>query len=95
MGFRRGLILFAWLASMTAVSAAPVPDAAIAGQVQAALERAVAADGPGAVVLVAKGDTVLFRGARGQAQIELGVPLAADQCSASPPSPRSSRPPRC
>jgi CubicO group peptidase (beta-lactamase class C family) len=79
MGFRRGLILFAWLASMTAVSAAPVPDAAIAGQVQAALERAVAADGPGAVVLVAKGDTVLFRGARGQAQIELGVPLAADQ----------------
>ena len=38
-----------------------------------------AADGPGAAVLVARGDQVLYRGARGMASIELGVPLSVDQ----------------
>lgn len=36
------------------------------------------ADGPGAAVLVARGDTVLFRGARGLASVELGVLLTPD-----------------
>jgi D-alanyl-D-alanine carboxypeptidase len=36
-------------------------------------------DGPGAAVLVTRGDEVLFRGARGSASIELDVPLSADQ----------------
>jgi D-alanyl-D-alanine carboxypeptidase len=35
--------------------------------------------GPGAAVLVARGDEVLFRGARGSASIELNVPLSPDQ----------------
>ena len=35
-------------------------------------------DGPGLAVLVTKGDTVLFRGAPGRANIELGVPLTTD-----------------
>ena len=34
---------------------------------------------PGVAVLVARGDEVLFRGARGAASIELGVPLSPDQ----------------
>jgi len=34
---------------------------------------------PGVAVLVARGDTVLYRGARGAANIELGVPLSPDQ----------------
>lgn len=38
-----------------------------------------AADGPGIAILVARGDQVLFRGARGLADVELGVPLAPDQ----------------
>jgi CubicO group peptidase (beta-lactamase class C family) len=37
-----------------------------------------AQDGPGAAVLVARGDEVLFRGARGMADVEHGTPLAAD-----------------
>ncbi|MBT2117329.1 beta-lactamase family protein [Dyella sp. LX-66] len=74
--FRRGLIVFALMAA----SVASASDANVAAQARTALEHAVpATDGPGVVVLIAKGDTVLFREARGQAQIELGVPLAADQ----------------
>jgi len=37
------------------------------------------ADGPGAAVLVARGDEVLYRGARGLASVELKVPLSPDQ----------------
>jgi CubicO group peptidase (beta-lactamase class C family) len=74
--FRRGLIVFVLMAA----SVASASDANIAAQARTALEHAVpATDGPGVMVLIAKGDTVLFREARGQAQIELGVPLAADQ----------------
>lgn len=43
------------------------------------LEAAVADPaGPGMAVLLARGDTVLFRGARGMASLELGVPLSPD-----------------
>jgi len=74
MRFRYGLIAFALMASATA-AASDLTDRA-----RTAMQHAVpAADGPGLVVLIAKGDTVLFREARGQAQIELGVPLATDQ----------------
>lgn len=79
MGFRCGLILFGWLASQAAASAMSVSETAIASQARAVLEHAVATDGPGAVMLIVKGDKALFLEARGQAQIELGVPLAADQ----------------
>ncbi|MFG6462658.1 serine hydrolase domain-containing protein [Roseateles sp. DXS20W] len=38
----------------------------------------IAADGPGVSVLVARGDQLLYKGARGMASIELGVPLQPD-----------------
>ena len=71
------LLLNAVASSNTAVPAAP-SNAVIARQAQRVLDRLVTADGPGAVVLIARGDTVIFRAARGSAQIELAVPLAAD-----------------
>ena len=42
------------------------------------LADAYPADGPGAAVLIARGDEVLYRGARGLASVELKVPLSAD-----------------
>jgi CubicO group peptidase (beta-lactamase class C family) len=42
------------------------------------LADAVPENGPGMAVLVARGDEVLYRDARGQASIELNVPLSAD-----------------
>lgn len=42
------------------------------------LAEAYTADGPGAAVLVARGDQLLYRGARGMASLELGVPLSPD-----------------
>lgn len=58
-----------------------LPDAA---QVSAYAERLLdeqklGRDGPGVAVLVARGDQVLYRGARGMASVELGVPLSPDQ----------------
>lgn len=40
------------------------------------MAEAYPADGPGAAVLVAMGDEVLYSGARGMASVELGVPLS-------------------
>jgi len=54
-------------------------EADMAAKAQAELQRVAPADGPGLVVLVAKGDAVLFRGARGRADMELNVSLAPDQ----------------
>lgn len=70
--------LLAMLAAAPMIAAAPA-DADLAVQLRALLDRTVKADGPGAVVLAARGNQVLFREARGMASIELGVPLAADQ----------------
>ncbi len=42
-------------------------------------EQALGRDGPGVAILVARGDQVLYRGARGMASVELGVPLSPDQ----------------
>jgi len=68
------LMLFASAAS--AAMPAPVE---LARAATALLDRATPSDGPGAVVLIARGDKVLYRGARGMANLELGVPLAAGQ----------------
>ncbi|MEP6647793.1 MAG: serine hydrolase domain-containing protein [Saprospiraceae bacterium] len=51
----------------------------IAAQAEKILDATATADGPGIAVLVGRGDDVLFRRTRGMAQIELGVPLSADQ----------------
>jgi CubicO group peptidase (beta-lactamase class C family) len=45
---------------------------------QQCLEEAYPADGPGAAAIVVKDQKVLFRSASGLADVELGVPLAAD-----------------
>ncbi|MFC3052497.1 serine hydrolase [Kordiimonas pumila] len=42
------------------------------------LDREFPADAPGIAVLVAQGDKVLFSGARGLANVELGIPVAPD-----------------
>ncbi len=60
--------------------AAKAPDAAaLKVYADQLLEQNYQSDAPGAVVLVARGDEVLYRGARGMASIELGVPLAPEQ----------------
>lgn len=84
MRFCRGLFVFAWMMAANAVAAPQVADTAVAEQAKAALQRAVPDEGgPGVVVVIAKGDShgdrLLFQGARGQAQLELGVPLAPNQ----------------
>lgn len=68
-------------AAPTPATAAALPDAAAVGAYVKQLldEQKLGTDGPGVVVLVARGDQLLYQGGRGMASIELGVPLAADQ----------------
>jgi D-alanyl-D-alanine carboxypeptidase len=58
--------------------AARVSEAAFARHANALLVSNYAADGPGAAVLVALGDTVIFRAARGEADIDTHAPLQPD-----------------
>lgn len=59
--------------------AAPEGSPQIQREAQRLLDAAVEdQDGPGMAVLVARGDEVLFRGARGRASVELEVPLSPD-----------------
>lgn len=64
------------------VNAAPAAlpgKADVAAYAEQLLAEAYPADGPGAAVLVARGDEVIYRGARGLASVELKVPLSPDQ----------------
>jgi CubicO group peptidase (beta-lactamase class C family) len=61
-----------------ATLAAPPDAATLRTQADALLAARVQAAGPGVAVLVARGETVLLRSARGMASIELGVPLSPD-----------------
>lgn len=73
-------LLLAFGASSSAVAATPASRADVARYAEALLEQSYPdAKAPGAAVLVARGDEVLYRGARGAASIELGVPLSPDQ----------------
>jgi CubicO group peptidase (beta-lactamase class C family) len=72
-----GFVLLVLLGS--AVAAERPSSAEIAREAQRLLVDATPAEGPGAAILVARGDEVIFRDARGMAQMELGVPLRADQ----------------
>lgn len=56
-----------------------VSDSTIVLSAQAALGEVATDSGPGVAVLIARGEKVIYRSARGQANIELGVPLSADQ----------------
>ncbi|MGH9644614.1 MAG: serine hydrolase domain-containing protein, partial [Terriglobales bacterium] len=71
-------VLIAVLLPHGAFAAEPPSVAEVAKQAQQLLVDATTPDGPGAAILVARGDQVIFRGARGMAQMELGVPLRAD-----------------
>jgi D-alanyl-D-alanine carboxypeptidase len=54
-------------------------DAEVARYAQALLEETYTAQGPGAAVLIARGDRVLFRGARGEGDMEAHTALSPDQ----------------
>ncbi len=60
-----------------AATAAPAPDeiGRVAGEL---LARRYPADGPGGALLIARGDVVLFRAARGEADVDGDVPLQPD-----------------
>src|SRR5215207_6009676 len=62
------------------VTAAPstIAEDTVALRARRLLERTVREDGPGAVFLVARADTITYTGARGRGHIELGLPLQAD-----------------
>lgn len=76
---RRSFCIVVMAALAPVAAAAPPASAVVARQAQAALEHVTSSDGPGAVVLIARGNEIIYRAARGRAQIELGVPLQADQ----------------
>ncbi len=57
----------------------PATPAAMAAYADQLLDaQKIARDGPGVTVLVARGDQLLYKGARGMASVELGVPLQPD-----------------
>lgn len=75
---RATLLVGALSLAPCAAWAQALPDAsAVARYAQALLdEQGIDPQGPGLTLLVARGDTLLATAARGQASIELGVPLA-------------------
>ncbi|KLD62318.1 serine hydrolase domain-containing protein [Dyella japonica] len=79
MRLRNGLAVFALVFSLKAAATSPALDTPLTKAAQAALESATIKNGPGVVAVIAKGDTIVYRGATGLAQIELGVPLDPDQ----------------
>jgi CubicO group peptidase (beta-lactamase class C family) len=59
-------------------AAAAADEAAMRQQMEAVLTKAYPADQPGAAVIATRDGEVLYRAARGMANLELGVPLEAD-----------------
>jgi Beta-lactamase class C and other penicillin binding proteins len=59
-------------------AATPVTRTGIARYAERVMAAAYRPDAPGAAVLVARGDKILFRGARGLADVSTGTPLRAD-----------------
>ena len=84
---KRALLLAAALAALAPApgfaqpqppTAASAPVADFEAQARALLEANYSADEPGAAVLVARGDRVLFRAARGLADMDRRTPLSPD-----------------
>ena len=74
------LPLLALALNAHAVATTTLPSKAeVAAHAEKLLADAYPADGPGAAVLVARGDEVIYRGARGLASVELRVPLSPEQ----------------
>lgn len=67
--------------SFSTLASQPLPDANAVNRYATQLleQQAIAPAGPGLAVLVARDDTVLFKQAYGQANIELGVALTPEQ----------------
>ncbi len=72
------LTLTLLLATASLQAAEPPSAAEVERHAAQLLERNYPADGPGAALLVARGDEVLYRGAVGRADIAAGTPLTAD-----------------
>lgn len=73
------LLIVAQIAAATLQAAVPPSKSDVARYAEQLLADNYAKEDPGVAVIVARGDEVLFRGARGMASIELGVPLSPDQ----------------
>lgn len=71
------LLAFAFTANAAPANKLPT-EAEVAAYADKLLADAYPTDGPGAAVLVARGDEVIYRGARGLASVELNVPLSPD-----------------
>jgi CubicO group peptidase (beta-lactamase class C family) len=69
---------FALVASLSAFHAAAASPATDHPPPEAIVDAAYASDGPGAAVIVVRDGKVLYRNARGLANLELGVPLHAE-----------------
>ncbi len=79
----RPLLLFVALAAAGAMpfslhAAQPASKAEVARYAEQLLADTYASDGPGAALLIARGDEVLYRGSRGHADVDADVPLSAD-----------------
>jgi CubicO group peptidase (beta-lactamase class C family) len=71
-------VLLALLSGLAQAGQPATPAAMAAYAEQLLDEQKIDRDGPGVSVLVARGDQLLYKGARGMASIELGVPLQPD-----------------
>lgn len=69
------------MAHTTALAQAPAAASQtdVAAYARELIDSSYAAQGPGVAVLVARGDTVLYRGARGEADVEAHTALSPDQ----------------
>ena len=78
----RHLILFVAIAAAGALpfslQAHPASRAEVARYAEQLLADTYASDGPGAAVLVVRGDEVLYRGSRGHGDVDADTPLSAD-----------------
>ncbi|RZJ11880.1 MAG: class A beta-lactamase-related serine hydrolase [Rubrivivax sp.] len=71
-------LLLSLLAGMAHAGPPPTPAAMAAYADKLLDEQKLSRDGPGVTVLIARGDQLLYKGARGAASIELGVPMQPD-----------------
>ena len=82
----RSSLLFTAIAFAAAVPASALADTpatkpAITDYAERLMATNYRQDAPGAAVPVARGDEVIFRGARGLAEVETGAPLTANSVS--------------
>ena len=75
--YRRAVLGVVVSALLLTAAPSTIAEDVIASRARALLERTVREDGPGAVFLIGRGDTIVYTGTRGRGHIELGVPLQA------------------